>query len=263
MSATVFMRDGVPEIHSVATLTWREKRNPRSLTGFLASARATNLTVRFRAIEIVEDAASASTDPSAAAGDAIARTVEKIAKAGPGRRAAAEAAIVTKWDALLDEADATTSDAPFDWGDLARASGEASEPNIASAPSTASARPSSSSKKPAVQETLSWEDVAASSTEEAPGAATPADHGASGASGWDLVAEVSETVASQKTLRAADLQRGDVVVHPTLGNCVVLSVVSDHVVMIKPKNDASRKITTKPFDIVPSGKKGIYTLTKR
>lgn len=277
-TATVFIKDDVPDIRSVGTLTWREKRTPLSLTGFLASARATHLTIRYRPIEIVESAAESKMgsdsfvissmgstgtrekEPvsSEVAAEAVSRAVQKITQNVPNRRKQAEAAVVS-WADMPDTDE--SEPATFGWGDLASAIEDAEED--APAPAVTESKPSAKSKatKPAeTQASLSWGEVAEAST-----VSLKSDVGAStaGAVSWDAVAEESQKVSSRKAMLATDLERGDVLIHPTLGNCTILQVVSDSVVMIKPKHDTSRKITIKLFDIVPSDKKGVYTLIKR
>lgn len=261
MTATVFIQDGVPDIRSVATLTWREKRTPYSLTGFLASARATHLTVRFRPMQWIASAADATMDASSfavssmsvpgaapaqesssAAAKAVAKSVEKITKDLPNKRKQAEAAVAS-WAEVADLSESTPEPSNFGWADIASAIEETPEP--AAAP------------KADLQASLSWGDVAEESAKPSP-APQPAPESA-----WDLVAEVSQEVSARKAIAAGDLERGDVLIHPTLGNCTVLSIMSEHVVMVKPKHEASRKITIKPFDVVPSEKKGVYTLVKR
>lgn len=310
LSATVFVKDGVPDIRSVATLTWRDKRTPMALTGFLASARATHLTIRYRPIQLLDSiadsamatgvgvvssmAGGAGGASPAIAGEAaeavMERAVAKITQGSAAKRRQAEQAIVS-WADLEDSA-SDTPPANFGWADLASAvaDAEASAPVASAAPSPSMSAPSTSapstsapstsapstesarrvsnaspaatpppkSNAPPVQTAMSWGAVADASAAQAARTASAAS-----VSSWDQVAQASQEVAARSMRTAQDLERGDVLVHPTLGNCTVLTVVSEHVVMLKPKNDASRKITIKPFDIVDSGKKGVYTLVKR
>lgn len=307
MSATVFHDGESPDIRSVATLTWREKRTPHSLTGFLASALATHVTLRIREVELVDERAAAkkSADSKAAAskaeagrvaasptaktasGPAPATTakmaearsaavssvspreilreaatreevdaaVARLAEETKKKRGAVKDSFVSSWDALVaDDSDAPAAPA-LGWGDVAQAAEAKSAPAMSwgDLANAAEETPSKSAPKPSAK---------AASKAAAPVAAQQSLLDESWGS-WDEVAQVSAEVALRPKTAASTLKRGEVLVHPTLGNCTILSVVSESVVMVKPKHDTSRKISLKPFEIFASGKPGIYELERR
>lgn len=267
MSATVFSDGDTPDIRSVATLTWRDKRTPKSLTGFLASSLAVHVTVRIREIVLVDGLerptsknvapaeqpsraarvkeAQESVSPRDRLRDAQSRedvdaAVQQLAVQKKAMRAAPKSAEASAWDALREEpsvkASAPVRETSVGWGDVAKLNEEdADTTRVQKNVPSKSKEPT-----PAKQQTL---DAAWGS--------------------WEEVAQVSEEVALRPKTAASALKRGEVLVHPTLGNCTILAVVSETVVMVKPKHDTSRKISLKPFEIYASKKPGIYELERR
>lgn len=317
MTATVFMNGDTPDIRSVGTLTWRDKRTPQSLTGFVASALCTHVTLRIRPI-VVADAAVASRPASkaeATASASAARSAEKPRErakdAKTDDRLTDEARALDAAVAKLAEstrAKRESHDAQVQsWADLAAAAADES-PTVAATPRTskpaeasvrsdgaiptwadlasdasllnerqgdrqASSGPATPSQRPSVRVSSTTSSPARPSVSKpsaaAPAIATPAPEQASfddmsgGWGSWDDVAAVSEEVVARAKTAATELKRGEVIVHPTLGNCTVLQVMSEHVVMVKPKHESARKITLKLFDLLPTKKAGIYELVKR
>jgi hypothetical protein len=106
---------------------------------------------------------------------------------------------------------------------------------------------------------MSWGDLAQQSAAE--GAATsPADRTPN--ESWAAVAAMSEKSAA-KRLSANDLSRGDILEHPTLGECKILSILGEERIMVRPESGPSRKLTLRVFEIVATEKKGRYELRKR
>ena len=271
MSATVFHDGESPDIRSVATLTWREKRAPQSLTGFLASALASHVTLRIREIELTDGTErsvtpAAERDTSSKKGRVVATqrsnapaktkttanpreilreastreevdaAVLTLAEQNKRKRGVVQEKVVDSWEALAAEETPAAVEAPtLSWGDLEAAQNDA--PSAAKSQKAApKAKESAAPAQPLLDE--SW-------------------------GSWDEVAQVSAEVALRPKTAASTLKRGEVLVHPTLGNCTIMAVVSESVVMVKPKHDTSRKISLKPFEIYSSGKAGIYELERR
>lgn len=280
-SATFVVDGDHKEVRSVGTLTWREKRAPQSLTGFLASAYATHVTLRIREVNMLHGDDALRVDETAPTAP-IQDTPKKAAKTPsptPSKAGAARSAGATQERAsVLSEAieeipirrppsstlqeDSAPTPAPaaaVGWGDL-----EAASSRVAS-----SAQESTAS--------IGWGDVAAASEQAAaPKSAAkaptiqPAQQSlidglpsSADADAWGEVAEFSQAIEQTTTPTAAKtLKRGEVLVHPQLGDCTIINVLSETVVMVKPRGAKARKISLKPFVVTETAKRGFYALTR-
>lgn len=314
-SATVVSDGESHDIRSVATLTWREKRNQRTLTGFLASAYATHVTLRIREVDILHGDAAQRVDASVSApvdstpAKSVPSTVESSepvpirtarvesepAKSAPiqtargsgvsrSERAAPERTPVQRDAAERDAIQSSASSArasqastSVNWDDLDTMfdTGTKSAPHK---PEAAPQRPKAKVKEePKEQATIGWGDVAAASAEPVkpqpskttvgapvvqPAQQSLIDDMDGGGGGWDQVAAVSDEVEKKTTTAAQTLKKGEVLVHPNLGNCTIISVLSETVVMVKPRRARARKISLKPFVVTETDKRGFYALTR-
>lgn len=276
-SATIVSDGDTREVRSVGTLTWREKRTPHALTGFLASARATHVTVRIREVEILHGEAAlrveSSAQPAASPQPERPRTNAKPSpsKAKETRASARPSAPPAQDldeipihrpptpDIIAQESSDESSAQSVGWGDLEEAS-----QRVETAPAAKPAETTSS---------VGWGDVAqvSESIQETPvkaPAIQPAQQSLidgmdAAPSGWGEVAELSETIEQTTTQTAAKtLKRGEVLVHPKLGDCTIINVLSETVVMVKPRGAKARKISLKPFVVTETGKRGFYALTR-
>lgn len=291
-SATVVSDGTDNDVRSVATLTWREKRTPRSLTGFLASAFATHVTLRIREVDILRGEAAERVDASvgavaeqppskaapskataaSAASTESERTISKPNKPTPSARVSEPAVssprhITTA--AKESSTSASKSSSGVNWDDL--------DTMFDTGGTSAPAEPTPAKAQPKEASTIGWGDVAAASEASATPPPSKRRQGApvvqpaqqsliddmdGGASGWDQVAAVSEEVAKTTTTAAKTLKKGEVLVHPHLGNCTIISVLSETVVMVKPRRARARKISLKPFVVTETDKRGFYALSR-
>lgn len=276
LNATILSEGDKPQVRSVATLTWREKRTQRTLTGFLASALATHVTLRIREVELLRgddattiDTTTASPPPSKAETKRTKRAPAKSSKAKrtserppaqdidqiPIHRPPAPAISAPEkpsetstkkpeesvgWGDLEAASDAVQNDAPapasVGWGDVAKAS--------ETAQATRTERSGGAPKIQPAQQSL-IDDI------DSP------------AAGWTEVAELSQSMEQGTQATAAKtLQRGEVLVHPKLGDCTIINVLSETVVMVKPKRGRARKISLKPFVVTQTERRGFYALTR-
>lgn len=291
-SATVVSDGESQDIRSVATLTWREKRAQRTLTGFLASAYATQVTLRIREVEILRGDAAENIDASVGAPveslpakTASAQPVPiKTARSESAPIAAARRSQTSKPTSTSSKPKAEKSAAPA--SSKTSSSAPATSQNVswddldtmfdAGTPSPAET-PEHTPKRSSQKATVGWGDVAAASAESAtparaktassaptvqPAQQSLIDDMEGGASGWDQVAAVSDEVKKKTTTAAQTLKKGEVLVHPHLGNCTIISVLSETVVMVKPRRARARKISLKPFVVTETDKRGFYALTR-
>lgn len=290
-SATITSDGERQDVRSVATLSWREKRAQRSLTGFLASALATHVTLRIREVEILrgEDATTIDVSGAASASKAEEKRASKpaqerrktSAKASKPRQKSTQkqrqesapsyddipihrppAPSISSNQKSTAEPAAKKSESPAQsvgWGDLEGASDAVQED--AAAPKSV----------------VGWGDVAQAS-EQAERHAAPKQAGApkiqpaqqslidgidAPADGWGDVAALSESMEKTTTPTAAKtLKRGEVLVHPKLGDCTIINVMSETVVMVKPRGGRARKISLKPFVVTETERRGFYALTR-
>lgn len=286
-SATVYAQGDKPEIRSVATLTWREKRTPQTLTGFLASAFAIHVTLRIREVEILSGAAAldvqnrpmshANASPSKAARQATATVSKAMASNVQDEVDAKRGKVSSSPSAFVDDdipirSHRAPAAAKTKMQDSSRAvddSGWVDLPN-GFTPKDAPAAPA--------KESFGWGDVAAkveASAQQEPQrtqkpaspAARPAQQSlladvANTGDGWGDVAARSEELEASASMSARDLKKGEVLIHPTLGECTILNIVSESVVMLKPKRDRMRKVSLKPFAIHETSRRGFYELSK-
>lgn len=280
-SATFVVDGEHREVRSVGTLTWREKRTPHALTGFLASGYATHVTLRIREIDILHGDAALQVDvsPAATAQRTAAKKPAKTATPPPSKAEAMRSDISPQDRArtapsdfddipirrpptpsIVEEPPRTeVPPSTVEWGDLEGASDAAT-----SMPETHSA-------------TVGWGDVAAESERTAaplmtaspkgpaiqPAQQTLMDGLAADAEGWEQVAELSRSIEQTTAPTAAKtLKRGEVLVHPSLGDCTIINVLSETVVMVKPRGSKARKISLKPFVVTETAKRGFYALTR-
>lgn len=296
-SATVVSDGTKNDIRSVATLTWREKRTPRSLTGFLASAYATHVTLRIREVDILRGDAAERVDASVSA-PASTPVESTPARAAPAKATSPRptsdeserAASTRQRSATSARASEPASEAPQRAATKPKASSSGASQAASSVnwddldtmfdtgASDAAASPSEPTPKEETTSSIGWGDVAAASEASAtppaserraasapvvqPAQQSLIDDMDGGASGWDQVAAVSEEVTKTTATAAKTLKKGEVLVHPHLGNCTIISVLSETVVMVKPRRARARKISLKPFVVTETDKRGFYALTR-
>lgn len=276
-SATIVSDGETRDVRSVGTLTWREKRTPHSLTGFLASARASHVTLRIREIEILRgDAAlrvESSAQPAASPQPDSPRknakpSPSKAKETRPSRRPSAPPAQDIEDipihrpptpDIIAQESRTEASAQSVGWGDLE----EASERVEATAAVTPAKTTSSIGWGDVAQASESLRDTPVKAPAVQPAQQSLIDGMDAAPSGWGEVAELSETMEKTTTQTAAKtLKRGEVLVHPKLGDCTIINVLSETVVMVKPRGTKARKISLKPFVVTETGKRGFYALTR-
>jgi len=131
-------------------------------------------------------------------------------------------------------ATASASDAANPWAAVAAASA-----------ASASARPAPAAPAPAAKPAPA----------PAPVAANP----------WAAVAAASDAVADDEIeeVDPDELKRNDVLLHPKLGRCWVVSVINDNAVKVRLANRAVRKLMLTIFVIERTAEPNVYGLTKR
>lgn len=265
LQALVDVSGKEPQLRSMAAVRGVERGNEQVIYGFLSAARAVDVTLRIRSAAVEEIAASKAPqlEISLIGDDAPPQQEQtKTSESSPEEKVAVESDGVRKKKS--EKVDAKSEPQTFTWGDLAAESAEtdaqsATKPESSTAQSTSRAGDRNEQPKATTGGGMSWGDLAQQSAAE--GAATsPADRTPN--ESWAAVAAMSEKSAA-KRLSANDLSRGDILEHPTLGECKILSILGEERIMVRPESGPSRKLTLRVFEIVATEKKGRYELRKR
>lgn len=252
LQALVDVSGEEPKLRSMAAVRGAERGKEQIIYGFLSAARAVDVTLRVRTAAVEEIAASKAPqlEISLVSDETPHQPEAKLNPEPPSAPVeGGDDAEVTQ-SAVVDTKSESQA---FTWGDLAAQSED-----------TDALRDSSAGKQEEKQRAsaagaMSWGDLAAQSAgeSETSAAAKPAAN-----ESWAAVAAMSEKSAA-KRLSANDLSRGDILEHPTLGECKILSILGEERIMVRPESGPSRKLTLRVFEIVATEKSGRYELRKR
>jgi hypothetical protein len=143
-----------------------------------------------------------------------------------------------------------------------------------SAPANTDAPASVSPSRAAAQADDPWQAVAAASASQ-----VPASSGSNSAAGtsksasnaslepdpWAAVAAASDSLGTGPVdeVDPDELRRNDVLLHPSLGRCYVVSVINDNAVKVRLANRSVRKLMLTIFVLERTDEPQVYTLTKR
>lgn len=111
----------------------------------------------------------------------------------------------------------------------------------------------------------SSDDVRSTPAASSPGGVRPSSSPTAG--GWSRVAAVSAQVAGldadDQEVDADDLERGDVLLHPKLGRCLMLGLSGSDAVRIRVPSGSARKLTLRPFRVYRTGNGREFELRMR
>ena len=83
---------------------------------------------------------------------------------------------------------------------------------------------------------------------------------------WSAVEALSNQIESGETgedVDVEDLQRGDVLLHPTLNQCTVVQVLGDDALRVRVPNGAVRKLMMRPFRLLQDGSERVFRIEKK